>query len=307
MRSTITNNRTLICRCLTIVLLGLVGKTYAYLYIVADLGLYLFIKIARNDFWYWAPAKGVSHFFLSVLARIITKLISDFTSIVQLRHPNEVGGAYWIFSVVLTMVSLPLSITFFDNQSTLPGNEAVVEVATLSALLLVPCTSITFFTFFFTLNKGYRKTFLSLERGKDVTIRGFKEGQSDGIKATCVFKKCRKHWISIENDVKAFVTVNWVKWQNEKPKWLTLSLREKIPLDFIPIGDHRANELARRLSKKGSQSQKKMYCLSSARVSILNENSMEEEEESEKSKSFKSSVFSRRFSNVDSVKVKVFS
>ena len=45
----------LLIRCTTIVLLGLIGGSWAFLYIGADLGLYMLVKILRGDFWYWFP------------------------------------------------------------------------------------------------------------------------------------------------------------------------------------------------------------------------------------------------------------
>lgn len=55
-------------------------------------------RVVREMFpIFWPPISGVVMFVVSFLARIISKVIADFTSIVQLRHPNEVGGAYWTF------------------------------------------------------------------------------------------------------------------------------------------------------------------------------------------------------------------
>ncbi|GMI45735.1 hypothetical protein TrCOL_g13458, partial [Triparma columacea] len=48
----------LLVRCTTIVLLGLMGGSWVFLYIGADLGLYLLVKILRGDFWYWMPIGG---------------------------------------------------------------------------------------------------------------------------------------------------------------------------------------------------------------------------------------------------------
>ena len=42
----------LLIRCTTIMLLGLLGKRWAFAYIGADVGLYLIVKMLRGDFWY---------------------------------------------------------------------------------------------------------------------------------------------------------------------------------------------------------------------------------------------------------------
>ena len=97
----------------TIVLLGLLGERWALAYIGADLGLYLLVKILRGDFWYWVPLGGNAEIVSSFIARVVVKVIADFTSIVQFRHPNELGGMYWSFGFVLTMASLPVIISIF--------------------------------------------------------------------------------------------------------------------------------------------------------------------------------------------------
>lgn len=45
-------------RCTSLVLLALLGKGFVAVYILADLGVYMMIKIARKDFWYWMPTGG---------------------------------------------------------------------------------------------------------------------------------------------------------------------------------------------------------------------------------------------------------
>ena len=57
----------LLIRCTTIVLLGLMGGSWAFLYIGADLGLYLLVKILSGDFWYWLPVGGKMEILSSIL------------------------------------------------------------------------------------------------------------------------------------------------------------------------------------------------------------------------------------------------
>ena len=244
----------LLIRCTTIVLLGLIKMRWAILYVFADLVLYLGVKIARRDYWYWAPLSGVAMVLTSFFARIISKVIADFTSIVQFRHPNEVGGAYWLFGSVSTMVSLPAAIYFFEANG---GNAETAKLAKLEASVLLPSVVIVFSIFFKNINKRYRRTFFSLERGKDMTIEKFRNSEDDGKKASADFKKNKKHWESIELEVRAFVSANWKKWVLSNPKWLTHNLRSNIPLEFIPNNRDRLQERVRRMtsyeaSRRGS-------------------------------------------------------
>jgi hypothetical protein len=108
----------LLIRCMTVVVLGLIGSSWVALYIGGDLCLYLVVKILRGDFWYWVPLGGTAEILVSIVARVLVKVITDFTSIMQLRHPNEVRGLYWTFGFMLTMGSLPVAIIIADSVLT---------------------------------------------------------------------------------------------------------------------------------------------------------------------------------------------
>jgi len=72
-------------------------------FIAADLFLYLLIKTIRGDAWYWIPAGGAFEVLSSFLCRVIVKVITDFTSILHFRHPYELGGAQWLFGLIVTL------------------------------------------------------------------------------------------------------------------------------------------------------------------------------------------------------------
>ena len=68
------------------VLIGMLGAKWALAYVAADLGLFLFIKFARGDFYYWFPLDGWALAVLSFLVRIIIKVVVDFTSIGEMMQ-----------------------------------------------------------------------------------------------------------------------------------------------------------------------------------------------------------------------------
>jgi hypothetical protein len=129
----------LLIRCATIVLLGLIGGSWAFLYIGADLGLYLLVKILREDFWYWAPLGGKAEIVSSILLRVLVKIVVDFTSIVHFRHPNEVGGAYSLFGLLLTMVSLQVSIYIYLFSPYVDDNP--IDIASFIVKYIIPITT----------------------------------------------------------------------------------------------------------------------------------------------------------------------
>jgi hypothetical protein len=234
----------LLIRCTTIVLLGLMGGSWAFLYIGADLGLYLFVKILRGDFWYWIPLGGKTEIVSSILIGVCAKIIVDFTSIVQFRHPYEVGGVYWLFGLAMTMVSLPVS-TYISSPYV---DEKAIDMASFIVKYFIPITTICLAVFFFNIERKFLHTFWSIQRGKDLTTAYFLEGKNDAMKFE-VFGNSRHHWVSIEGEIKKWVELNWAKWEEEQPEWFTVVRKARVPVDFIPAdGDARRRESVRRAS-----------------------------------------------------------
>ena len=100
----------LLIKSMAVSLLGLTKALFLGLYFVVDIVLFLALKAARDDLIYWPPIGGWPGIIISFIIRIIGKLINDFTAIAQFRHPNEVGGAVWSFSVVVAVVMLFASL-----------------------------------------------------------------------------------------------------------------------------------------------------------------------------------------------------
>jgi hypothetical protein len=236
----------LLIRCTTIVLLGLMGGRWAFLYIGADLGLYLLVKILRGDFWYWIPLGGKAEIVNSIICRVVVKIIVDFTSIVQLRHPNEVGGDYWLFGLLLTMVSLPVSIYLYLFSPYV--DDKPIDIASFIVKYIIPITTICLGVFFFNIERKYWHTFWSTQRSKDMTMANFLEGESEEIKFE-VLGCSRHHWVSIEGEIKKWVELNWATWEEEQPEWFNYWRRARVPVEYIPTdGDARRRESVRRAS-----------------------------------------------------------
>jgi hypothetical protein len=234
----------LLIRCTTIVILGLIGGSWAFLYMGADLGLYMFVKILSGDFWYWMRLEGNLEVMSTILMRVVIKIIVDFTSIVQPRHPNEVGGAYWSFDLVLTMASLLVSIyiasPYVDGKA--------IDIASSVAEYFIPITTLCFVVFFLNIESKYWHTFWSTQTSKDYSMAFFLEGESDKVKFL-VLTCSRHHWVSIEGEIRNWIESNWAKWEEEKPEWFTDVLKSTVPVDFIPKdGDARRRESERRAS-----------------------------------------------------------
>jgi hypothetical protein len=236
----------LVIRCMTIVVLGLLGGKWVSLYVGADLCIYLLLKMLRGDFWYWAPVGGNAEIFVSTVLRVLIKVVTDFTSIVQFRHPNEVGGIYWMFGFVLTMGSLPVAILVAAEGDV---EEEKLKLAWSVVGLVIPLNIFSFAVFFCSIKRKYLGTFYSMQRGKDLAVQRFRDSADEASKADSVFTNSKHLWKSIEEEVRTWVEANWDRWEREEPKWFDDAMRARVPVEYIPgAGDARRKESARRAS-----------------------------------------------------------
>jgi hypothetical protein len=127
-------------------------------------------------------------------------------------------------------------------------SENGIELSWTVVEVFMPCIIICFFVFFLSMERKYWGTFFSLERGKDFTVRLFKEAIIEDSKAEAILNNSRHHWKSIEEEVKSWVEANWKRWDEENPKWLSDAWKARIPVEFIPTKEGRRKESVRRAS-----------------------------------------------------------
>ena len=221
-------------KTLGIVLLSAVSLDYVAVFFATDIGSYLLIKIIRGDFIYWPPLEGITSILLSLIMRVGIKVITDFTSIIQLRHPNEVGGAQSVFGQLISVATLFIALILAEDSGKL-GKE--MSRLWFISYILTGSALFSYCVFFSNINSGYNNTFFSSETGGQMTIRKFRTLEDDGLRAAAVFEKNKNQWKSIYGEVKEWVWQNWPKWMEEKPAWFDDKMRSMIPRDMIPSSD----------------------------------------------------------------------
>ena len=82
----------LLIRCTTIMLLGLLGKRWAFAYIGADLGLYLVIKMLRGDFGIGFQQEEKWKYYLVYFARIWSRLLQTSPQLSSLGIQMSLEG-----------------------------------------------------------------------------------------------------------------------------------------------------------------------------------------------------------------------
>jgi len=180
------------------------------------------------------------------LGRVVAKIVNDFTSIVQFRHPLDIGGLSWTISLIFTLVSLPVAVWIYGTK--VGKEDKVYNGAFIAALALIPTVTAVLVIFFLSIEQDYLHTFINPIRGIDVTINQFRNSKDDEAKADAVFKRTKHHMLTIEEEVRGWVEENWSRWQDEQPKWLNERMMVRIPLDFIPTSFERKKEKKRRTS-----------------------------------------------------------
>jgi len=198
------------------------------------MALYLLQKVARGDFHYWVPVEGSLGLFVSLLARVIVKTVTDFTGVLQFRHPAEIGGLYWTVNMFLALLGSFVSVIVYYESGggeveervawTLVGSLSGAWVAIFGVLLLL-------------MKNDYRQTFFSTKTGKQTTQDYFKSSD-DSVKKEVITEN-KLSWREIREDVKDWVQENWWRWKTERPEWFTESWIAMVPDDMIPTEDKR--------------------------------------------------------------------
>jgi hypothetical protein len=252
----------LLIRSFCAALLMLANTSYLLWYLLGDMSIYLLLKTARGDFLYWTPVYGYLGFFVSFLARVISKVIVDFTGVTFFRHPGEVGGLYFSLSMLMALASsfVAIEVYFWSTEvgtRAMENGTRVMEKgdAIHLVLLMIGAWLVTFGLNLLLMKKKYRKTFFSLKLGKTAIMEKF-ESENEEVKAA-IFTKNRNLWVEIEEDVKEWVMNNWWRWKEEQPAWLTEGIIAKIPDEFIPSEESRValNRMRRRSSFVASMSE----------------------------------------------------
>jgi hypothetical protein len=227
-----------------------------------ELLIYFVIKGLRRDIWYWMPVYGGLGVFFSFMIRWTIKVIVDWTAVVHFRHPNEVGGAYFTFSLGLTVVmgvvaalqyekvvddvisslnSTFLNSTFLedvelgeDNQI-VGGEESGLEKSTVVTIMVLACGGmvVSYTTLLVSIKREYLHTFISTKTSNESVQELFTKNEEDEQRFT-IFGDNRLKWeYKIGAEVKAWINERLLLWLEEPPEWFNDQRRSIIPDDFV--------------------------------------------------------------------------
>ena len=196
--------------------------------LLAEMGLYLCFLAVRRDFYYWIPNSG---WLVALFARVIGKIFSDFTGIVHMRHPYDLGGVYWCFSIILNQLTSFVAGSLYSKWYYGPDK---IDSTLLFLFLggLVTLWVLAFGTFLFMIEPMYVRTFFSWQTASAHASDLFVNNVDDAKRAAILGVNA-KLWHAIQEDVKDWIQGNLVRWQVTRPHWFTGAFVASIPEDFL--------------------------------------------------------------------------
>ncbi|GMI40269.1 hypothetical protein TrCOL_g11552 [Triparma columacea] len=222
-----------------------------------ELLIYFVIKGLRRDLWYWVPVYGGLGVFASFMFRWAVKVVVDWTAVVQFRHPNEVGGAYFTFSLGLTVVmgvvaalqyekvvddviSSPNStfvedVELGEDNQIVGGEESGLEKSTVVTIMVLACAGmvVSYATLLVSVKREYLHTFISTKTGNEIAQELFTKNEDDEQRFWIVAKNRHKWEHKIGKEVKAWINEKLPLWLEEPPEWFNDHRRSVIPDDFV--------------------------------------------------------------------------
>jgi hypothetical protein len=221
------------------------------IYHIVDISLFYLTKLGRGDMFHYVPISGVGAYPFSAFIRFIMKFVADFTAVIHLRHPGELGGLYWSFNVVMGLVaSWFMAIAYFvpvfnSSMSIVTDGELVysdglqTKVSFSSrrdyAFWFLGLLTVVWFmasvAILVTMAPSCRSSFTSTETGYSMITKLFVLGETDEIRAQVFFYN-RRLWSGIKHDVRDFIRDHYKYWEDDKPEWFTPVFKASVPKSF---------------------------------------------------------------------------
>ena len=193
------------------------------IFLCGEIGLFFLYKIVRRDFYWWPRLSGVLAILGSLISRVVTKVIVDFSGCIHFRHPFELGGIGFLLSMFWAQVFPFISLQYFDGEE----KENITGIFAVNASLWLLMN----IAFFCMIDKRYLDTFFGAKTAPQYTIEYFLTSKYDFQKFDAIFDNRIEYSKEIHEEVKEWVAANIGTWKRKKPDWFKI---EKIPNNLLP-------------------------------------------------------------------------
>jgi len=151
------------------------------------------------------------------------------------RHPYELGGAYWLFNMAYTQLSIFIVLYARSTMGKMPGEETwlissddLQKIAiTISGMWLVAILSLFKFSI-----KEFRHTFYQPTRGWEYNRALFDTG--DNEYRMSIFTDHPQYYMWYKKDIKEWLVKVWDELYEQNPVWFSEEVVKTIPLELIP-------------------------------------------------------------------------
>jgi hypothetical protein len=241
----------IIAKATATALLLVTNSAWALVYLVGDHVLHFVYRFVRQDVFMFFAAPPAVSYAAAFTGRIIGKVLTDFTGCPNFRLPLMGGGAYWLFSLFLSQVSVLVSVHLYNEFAGVPedGREKIDTTTLWTGAFALTGGWVCIFLFFVIkiADPKYRHTLWSWTSGRQCAQDYFLRGGTDEAKFE-IFGCNLLLWESdIGAEVEAWVGENWARWKEEKPAWFKV---ETVPDSFVPSGE--LEQLGHNRKRRGS-------------------------------------------------------
>ena len=182
---------------------------------------------------------------VDAFARGFGKIIMDWTAMVQMRHPHDVGGAYFTFSLFVTITGGIIAALGYEKkvlEEVLEGDEIArgsegvgLEESTVVTTMVIACvgTILSFVTLLLSMNKEYVHTFIGTKTSDKVIQEYFTDFEEDANRFE-VFNCNKYKWeYKIRPQVKSWLDERLPIWLEDEPEWFDDLKKSLIPDDCV--------------------------------------------------------------------------
>ena len=200
-------------------------------YLAVSMAVYLIYKLVRGDLQYWVPTMGTG---LSLISRILIKAFTDFAATPHFRHPFELGGAFWLFTLFETQAACIGSCIaywhFYDGADKIDDAPLFISLAVLVGTWVVALV-----TFLLSIDRAYLHTFVSTETAPQFVHHRFAHLAGNDEQRMGVFQNHAALWRAFAEEIADWVAKAYATMVGQP--WFTPAMVETIPDSMLPTVD----------------------------------------------------------------------
>ncbi|GMH84634.1 hypothetical protein TrST_g812 [Triparma strigata] len=178
---------------------------------------------------------GIVRLSISILNRFAIKGMVDFTMLIHLRGSCEMGGFWFLVTLLLSMtgsfVSAYLYSNHYQDDDKLDTESLQAVLGSLSAIWVLSALSLVL-----VMDRKYLSTFYNFDTASDYERKCFMNAREDqdDLKSELLTDHPDMYRTWGDELLKPWTLKNWDRWEEEKPAWFTDAWIECVPNEYIP-------------------------------------------------------------------------